>query len=64
MGMGIGIGMRKEEGVRGFEGRKKEKEKKGKRKRKPPNYSKYEIPPVHEYLFSYSGTSQNLPCLL
>lgn len=37
MGIGMGIGMRKEEGVRGFEKkekgkRKKEKEKKGKRK--------------------------------
>lgn len=34
--MGMGIGMRKEEGVKGFEGRKKEKEKKGKRERKTP----------------------------
>lgn len=59
MGIGIGIGRRKEEGVRGFE-----KKEKGKRKRKRPNYSTYEIPPVHEYLFCYSGTSHNLPCLL
>lgn len=36
MGMGIGIGMRKEEGVRGFEKRKREKEKKRKKEKKNP----------------------------
>lgn len=36
MGMGIGIGMRKEEGVRGFENKEKGKRKERKKEKKNP----------------------------
>lgn len=56
MGIGIGIGMRKEEGVRGFEGRKKEKEKKGKRKKEKKNPPIIRNMKFHLFMNTYSAT--------
>lgn len=64
MGIGIGIGMRKEEGVRGFEKREKEKGKRKERKKKNnDSNSKF-----HVFINTYSLTralhKTTLPALI
>lgn len=54
MGMGMGIGMRKEEGVRGFEKKEKEKRKERKKeKKKPPIIRNMKF---HLFMNTYSLT--------
>lgn len=63
MGIGIGIGMRKEEGVRGFE--KKEKGKRKKEKKNPPIIRNMKF---HLFMNTYSLTralhKTTLPALI